>query len=285
MPSPDDPRLTPPAGPGRRGQVALTRLALRSVPDSDGEQVTQALYGETLRVFEARAGFAEVQLERDRYVGYARLDGIREAVLAPTHQVCVLRTHAYSAPGVKAPGPLALPMGACLTASEDRENGFVRCEAAGWVPAGHLRSLSAPDNDPAAIAERFLGVPYLWGGRDSAGLDCTGLTVAAFGACGVTLPRDSDMQFAWAGTAIEDWNAPGALRRGDLVFWNGHVGIMLDAARFLHANAHHMAVAAEPLSGAIERIARLYGEPVGARRIDIEKARQERPAWLRSQSA
>ena len=99
-------------------------------------------------------------------------------------------------------------------------------------------------------------------------------------AAGVMLPRDSDMQFAWCGTDIPDWRAPNALRRGDLVFWKGHVGIMTDSERLLHANAWHMAVAVEPLESAITRIANYYAEPIGARRIDVSSERQCRPDWL-----
>ncbi len=113
------------------------------------------------------------------------------------------------------------------------------------------------------------------------GIDCTGLVQQAFGACGVAVPRDSDMQGAWAGAAIGDWAVPGKLRRGDLVFWGGHVGIMLDSDTLLHANAHHMAVAAEPLAQAIERIAETYGEPIGARRIDLEMQTGRKPDWLK----
>ena len=280
MPDFDDSRLMTPVGTGRAGQIRSASVAVRAAPKDTAEMVTQALFGETLQQFDSDGDFVQVQLDRDRYVGWVHADALAEAGLTATHRVSTLRTHAYAEPNIKSAPVVALPLGARVRVTGDTENGFAQCGDAGWVPDRHLRTVDDVDDDPAAIAETFRDAPYLWGGRETSGIDCTGLTVAAFGACGVTLPRDSDMQFAWVGTPIEDWSVPGALQRSDLVFWKGHVGIMLDDACFLHANAHHMAVASEPLSEAIERIARLYGDPIGARRIDIEKARRETPAWL-----
>ena len=120
----------------------------------------------------------------------------------------------------------------------------------GAVVLQHLSEAGSAAADWAAVAERFIGVPYLWGGKTSLGLDCSGLVQVALGACGIAAPRDSDMQE----NAIGDTLAPGAaLRRGDLVFWPGHVALMLDREIAIHANAFHMAVVAEPLTHAVQR--------------------------------
>ena len=280
MPDFNDKRLTPPEGvTGPAMQVSAGVAALRDAPRPDAEMVTQALHGETLRVLEEQGEFALVQLDRDRYVGWALLEAFSAPVLAATHKISAMRTYAYSEPSLKSAPRFIVSMGCALPVTGTEEK-FVRVDRAGWVPVQHVQPLDAFEEDAAGVAERFLHAPYLWGGCESLGLDCTGLTRAAYHACGVTLPRDSDMQFAWAGAPIENWKAPGALQRGDLVFWKGHVGIMLDGEMFLHANAHHMAVAKEPLSGAIERIAKIYGEPIGARRIDVSNLRGKTPAWL-----
>ncbi|MEM7766657.1 MAG: NlpC/P60 family protein [Pseudomonadota bacterium] len=279
MPTKDDPRLTPPDGPATPMQVTAGVCALRGAPDPGAEMVSQALHGETVQLYREAGEFGEVQLERDGYVGWALMEALSSPVLETTHRVSALRTYVYSEPDLKSAPHFLLTLGAKVVA-EEQDGQWVGCARAGWIHETHLAGLDTLEHDPAAVAVRYLGTPYLWGGRESLGLDCTGLTVAAFGACGVLLPRDSDIQFAWAGAPIEGWDAPGALQRGDLVFWKGHVGIMLDAERVIHANAHHMAVAAEPLDGAISRIAVHYGDPIGARRIDVAESRGQAPDWL-----
>jgi cell wall-associated NlpC family hydrolase len=172
-----------------------------------------------------------------------------------------------------------LCLGARLAATGRQEGDWIECARAGWVHQRHLAPLEVFEPDPATVAARYLHTPYLWGGRESLGLDCSGLIQQAHEAAGILLPRDSDMQLAWAGAPIADWQRPGALARGDLVFWEGHAGIMLDAAQIVHANAWHMAVAIEPLGEAIARIRSLYADPVGAVRIDPAQ-RGRTPAWM-----
>ena len=281
MPDFDDKRLTQPAGGSPTPmQVSAGVAAVRAVPRDDGEMTTQALYGEAVNVFAEQGEFAHIQMPRDRYVGWVRMETLSAPVLEPTHKVSALRTYVYSEPDLKSAPHFIVSMG-CRLSVTGQEGRFLKLGRGGWLPEQHATADDIFEHDPAGVAERFLHAPYLWGGCESLGLDCTGLTRAAFNACGVTLPRDSDMQFAWSGEAIEAWDEPGRLQRGDLVFWEGHVGIMLDAETFLHANAHHMAVAKEPLTGAIERIAKIYGEPIGARRIDVSSERGRVPDWLR----
>lgn len=282
MPEFTDNRLMPPDGAtGTPMQVSAGVAAIRTSPRADAEMGTQALHGETVQIFTEEGDWAQVQMDRDRYVGWALVDALSAPVLRVTHTVSAIRTYVYSEPDLKSAPCFLVSMGSRLAVT-GQEGKFLRVDRAGWVPMQHAVPIGTVEEDPAGVAERFLHAPYLWGGCESLGLDCTGLTRAAFQACGVLLPRDSDMQFAWAGDAVSDWKTPGALKRGDLVFWKGHVGIMLDAETFLHANAHHMAVAREPLASAIERIAKLYGEPIGARRINVSSLRGVEPDWLKA---
>lgn len=280
MPEPSDPRLAAPEGRPSPFQVSAGVAAIRAEPAPDAEMVTQALHGETLQVFSETGEFGAVQLDRDNYVGWVLMEAVSAPPLRATHRVQALRTYVYSEPDLKSAPRFLVSLNARMVVEPERSGRFVKCARAGWVVADHLVPLDVWEPDPASVAERFIGAPYLWGGRESLGLDCTGLTVAAFGACGVELPRDSDMQFAWAGEPIEDWNQPGALHRGDMVFWKGHVGLLADGHTLVHANAHHMAVARESLSAAIERIAPLHGLPIGARRLSVAAARAHHPDWM-----
>ena len=261
-----------------RMQVSSGVTALRSKPEPDAIMTSQALHGEIVHLHREQGEFGFVQCERDRYAGWALMESLSAPVVEPTHRISALRTYAFSEADLKSAPHYLLSLGAELWV-EDESGGYFKDVRGGWITNKHVVDIDAYEDDPAAIAERFIGAPYLWGGRESLGLDCSGLTIAAYGACGVLLPRDSDMQFAWSGENISDWDQPGVLTRGDLVFWKGHVGIMSDSEHVIHANAHHMATAKEKLSGAIERIAKHYGEPIGARRIDISTGR-ERPKWM-----
>ena len=247
---------------------APRRLACRApsagilqTPDAGAEQLDQILLGETFDVLETAHGWAWGQARRDGYVGYVALDALAKAETAPTHRVQALRTFGFSRPDLKSP-----PLGAyslnALVAIEGEAKGFLDAGAAGWIFKAHLAPIGEVETDPAAVAKRFVGVPYLWGGRDSVGMDCSGLVQQALYACGRACPRDSDQQLAAFPETAAD-----ALARGDLVFWKGHVGMMLDGERLIHANGHHLATAIEPLSEAIDRIrAAGAGEPLGFRR-------------------
>ena len=236
---------------------AAASAAIRRSPNAEAEQLDQLLFGETFKALESADGWAWGQADRDGYVGYVQLAELTPGLLSATHRVSALRAYAFSRPDIKS-RPLALLSFGALVAVEAEEGKFQKTAGAGWFPVGQLKPIGLIETDPAAVAERFLGAPYQWGGRESLGLDCSGLVQQALMACGFSCPRDSDQQQT-LGVCV----AQADLRRGDLVFWKGHVGMMLDRERFLHANAFHMQVAIEPLAEAIARI----GEPATLRRI------------------
>lgn len=244
-------------------QASAPVLAVRRAPEADAEQVSQLLFGEGFRVAEEREGWAWGQCERDGYVGYVLMEGLSAPVLRPTHRVAALRTYAFAEPSLKSAAVGLVSLNALVTV-EAEEGRWRRVARLGWIASEHLAPVGRDlETDPAGVALRFLGAPYLWGGRESLGLDCSGLIQQAFNACGLACPRDSDMQAA-LGVAI---TRP-ELRRNDLVFWKGHVGIMLDEVRLLHANGFHVATAVEPLDEAIARIeAAGAGAPTGFRRV------------------
>jgi cell wall-associated NlpC family hydrolase len=240
---------------------------VRKAPETGAEQMDQLLFGERFDVLEALDGWVFGQARRDGYVGFVRADALGAAGPAPTHCVSALRTFAFDRPSIKTP-PMGRYCRNALVTVEAVDGRFARIAGSGWITAAHLSPLGDWADDPAAVAQDYLGTPYLWGGRDSLGLDCSGLVQQALYACGRSCPRDSDQQQA-LGLAVTPGEGLNALERNDLVFWRGHVGIMLDATRLLHANAHHMAVAIEPLAEAVARIAAAgFGEPVAYRRLD-----------------
>lgn len=250
---------------GERRQVGAPALPLRRAPRFDATLDTEALLGETLAVYEEHEGWAWVQLEHDDYVGYMPSAELVPVTAPPTHRIAALRTYVFPAPDSKVPPLSMLSLNARVTVTEERGR-YLRLANGGFVYGAHAVPVAQPVEDFVTVAETFLGAPYLWGGRTSIGLDCSGLVQLAAAAGGHALPRDADMQAAEAGEAI-DWQEGRALARGDLVFWEGHVGIMTSAEDFLHANAHHMAVQREPLRKAVERIKAAGFDVTGARRL------------------
>ncbi len=276
-----DKRITLPEGGVRTEfQVCAGVVALRSAPRPDATQVSQALFGETVLLHHEAGEFGLVQCGHDGYVGWALMAALSAPVLAPTHRVCVPRLHTYAEPKVSAAPNFVIGIGAKLTATGARDGRYIQFERAGWVVDHLVSPIADLETDPASVAERYLATPYLWGGRDCLGLDCSGLVQVAFEACGVAGPRDSDMQREWFGDPIENWKDSGALRRNDLICWKGHIGILLDSETLLHANGTFMSTIREPLRPAIERIAKEYGEPLGVRRIDLSGLQGVVPPWL-----
>ncbi len=243
-------------------QATAARAPIQKAPAFDAEQVDELLFGEAFAVLATDSDFVFGQAVRDGYVGW-----VEEALLGdpgppPTHRVLALAALAFDEPSIKAPVVHRLSMNA-LASVEAREGRFLKLHGSGWVVETHLAPMGVFADDPAAVALQFLGAPYLWGGRSSDGLDCSGLVQQALYACGFACPRDSDQQ---SGLGRKVALADAA--RNDLVFWPGHVGVMLDGARLLHANAHAMCVSIEPIGEAIARIeAAGSGPPSAVRRL------------------
>ena len=235
---------------GVRRRVMVSIAPVRREPRPDARLETEALAGEAATVFDERDGFAWAQLERDGYVGYLASAALGPDGPPPTHRVTALRSFVFPGPDLKLPPLATLPLGAAVT-PRDEERGYVRLAEGGWLWAGHLAPIHYREPDWPGTAERLLGTPYLWGGRTPGGIDCSGLVQLALAEAGTEAPRDSDLQEAALGRPVP---AEAERRRGDLVFWRGHVGVMLDAVRLLHANGHHMAVAIEPVREAERRI-------------------------------
>jgi cell wall-associated NlpC family hydrolase len=240
---------------GEPAQVVQAAAPLRDEPDARCTWSTEALFGEIVTVYERRDSWAWVQLARDGYVGYLRASALSSQVKPPTHRVKALGSLLYTAPDVKAAPWMQLSMNAMLAVAEMGDT-FARLADGSFVPARHLAERDRFAADFVAVAERFVGTPYLWGGKTRAGLDCSGLVQVALHAAGHDCPRDSDMQQAELGAEVGVKDDLDGLARGDLLFWRGHVGIMVDGFLLLHANAHHMAVVVEPVRGAVDRIAR-----------------------------
>jgi cell wall-associated NlpC family hydrolase len=279
----DDPRLTPArpdlAAKYLEGKVAAARFVtgedfgiadalapMRSGPSCDAELSTQALKGERVTIYDRNVeGFAWGQLNSDGYVGWLPDSALAKPAAPPTHKIIAVRTFAFPGPSIKLPPVDTLVMGAMIN--------VVRAEAPfavtreGWyLPLPHIGSIERHAEDFVAVAERFVGTPYLWGGKSSFGIDCSGLVQVSLNAAGTGCPRDSDMQQDGLGRAL-DPAEPEKLQRGDLIFWIGHVAIVRDADSIVHANAHHMATVIENTKDAIARIKSAGSEITAIKRL------------------
>ncbi|MCB9946493.1 MAG: C40 family peptidase [Rhodospirillaceae bacterium] len=237
---------------GMPTRVLCPRLAVRETPDHRAPWTSELLMGEGFVVYDRQDGWAWGQVEADDYVGYVRDDGLGDAGLAPTHAVAALAALVFPEPDLKREPVATLSFGSRVTVV-DHSGKYARLADGGWLACV---ALAAPDTvapDYVATAARFFGVPYLWGGRSSAGLDCSGLVQVALAAAGIGAPRDSYQQERAVGDAVpaDRWNE---LQRGDLVFFPGHVGFMADATTLLHANATAMAVSCDRLADVVRRI-------------------------------
>ncbi len=279
----DDPRLTPARGDiaakylegkvkaarfvaGEEFEVADALAPLRETPTGDATLLTQALKGERVTIYDRNGeGFAWGQLHGDGYVGWLPDTALTTSMSAPTHKVTALRTFAFPGPSIKLPPVETLPMEARITVP--REDGAFVVTREGWyLPRRHVGTLDDAENDFVAVAERYVGTPYLWGGKSSLGIDCSGLVQVSLNATGTGCPRDSDMQQEGLGRALSPAEMK-KLERGDLIFWKGHVAIARDAGTIVHANAHHMATVVENTHDAIARIRTAGSEVVAIKRL------------------
>lgn len=250
---------------GEQRQVIAGSAQLRKAPRFDAPLETEFLYGDVVRVYDENEGWAWAQSDEDAYVGYVSADALGKIVSQPTHRVRALRTHLYPAPDIKTPPIELLSMNARVDI-ESIDGRFAKLKNGGFAIAAHLIPVEEFAGDFVSVAREFLGAPYLWGGRTSIGLDCSALIQLSLQASGVECPRDTDMQEAILGEALSTPHDQSAYARGDLIFWKGHMGVMLDETRLLHANAHHMAVAIEGVAEAIARIAASEGQVTSVRR-------------------
>jgi cell wall-associated NlpC family hydrolase len=252
--------------PGQAGRYVDGELRAVVAPvadllrEPDGALDCQLLFGAEFLVLEDRDGWSFGQAVRDGYVGYVRSDQLQQAV-AVSHKITALASHVYSAADMKSDAVKTLPFGARLRGQI--EGDFLGLSGGGFVPVQHIKPIGEIEPDFVARFESFLGIPYLWGGNSTWGMDCSGALQLALHAAGRDCPRDTDMQVLELGNKLAD-DAP--LKRGDLIFWQRHVGVMLDPETLIHANAHHMAVAVEPLGRAIKRIEMAGDGSVTARR-------------------
>jgi prepilin-type processing-associated H-X9-DG protein len=250
---------------GTEREVVVAQAPMRRTPAPDAAYDTEALRGERVMIYEENdEGWSWGQLCIDGYVGWLPTGALGPPGPAPTHRVAALRSLVYPGRTIKTPPLEALSFG-CRVAVTAQEGNWMALASGGFMASRHLASIETREVDFVSVAERFIGVPYLWGGKTSLGLDCSGLVQVALASCGIDCPRDSDMQERALGTAVA--GDLSNLRRGDLLFWDGHVAIQRDAHTLVHANGFHMAVAAEPVAEAISRIRAAGSEVTSVKRL------------------
>ncbi len=251
---------------GVRMRVTAPKAPLRRNPAPDAPLDTEALHGERVTVYETtEEGWCWGQLEADSYVGWIPASALSAPGQEVTHRVDALRTLVFAGPNIKRPPLMALPFLSRVVVVR-QEGDFAVSDDGGFVSASHLVPVDAVVPDFVGTARQFMGAPYLWGGRTNLGLDCSGLVQIALQAAGYACPRDSDMQ-AGFGSQVDVSGGLGELRSGDLVYWKGHIGIVSEPGRLLHANGFHMAVAEEPLDDAVKRIRNSGSEVLAVRRV------------------
>lgn len=241
-------------------QKRVTLPVIDLLRSPGGPRDRQLLYGDVVTVTEDVGGFSRITADKDGYTGWVERNHL-DQIEPQTHWIAAAATHAYAEPDMKRPDQLSLSFGSRVRALSEK-NSFLETTL-GYIPSVHTAPTYSRMTDPVAVAELFLGTPYLWGGNSRFGLDCSGLVQAGLLACGIACPGDSGDQESALGVDIP---ADSPAQRGDLLFWKGHVAWVAADNLLLHANAYHMAVALEPMDQAIARIAAQGDGPVTARK-------------------
>jgi len=236
----------------------VAQTPIRSAGCADATAVSELLWGEGFDLFDVAGDWGFGRSSHDRYTGWVAMAALRDNSVVATQPVTARVAPLFARADIKAPVLASLPFGAQV--GGDVEGKFLAVAGGGYL---HLRHLAPLPSTPIEVARLFSGAPYVWGGRTPVGVDCSGLVQAALAACGIACPRDSDQQREALGTAVDFADRSG----GDIIFFPGHVGILLDADTLLHANAHWMAVVAEPLADVIARLADTPQPVTGVRRI------------------
>jgi cell wall-associated NlpC family hydrolase len=248
-------------------EVIAPQTPVRGEPQSDALLATEALKGERVTVYDINAeGWVWGQLSADGYVGWLAESALKRPEQQSTHKVTALRTLVFPGPSIRLLPLEALPFGAQLVVVETKDQMAIT-PGRGYVAAVHLALVKQYERDFVAVAERFVGAPYLWGGKTVLGLDCSGLVQISLAASGTASPRDSDMQEEALGARVAVASGLSDPQRGDLIFWKGHVAIVRDRTSLIHANAFHMAVAIEPIIEAVKRIRASGAEILSIRRL------------------
>jgi len=244
---------------GVEKQVGIGIAPLKEASDWEARLASEMLHGERVTVYDEKDGWAWVQAASDSYVGYVPGECLETPGPSPTHRVTALHTFLYADPDLKSAPLDILPLSADLALSGETDGDFVELAGGGWLFRAHVAPSTESEADFVSVAERFLWTPYLWGGKSSRGIDCSGLVQVSLRAAGHQVMRDTDMQAGSLGELVET-DAP--RRRGDIVYFPGHVGIMLDDTRLLHANAWTMTVAIHPLSEVTDKISQKHPQPI-----------------------
>lgn len=222
---------------------------------------TECLYGESVEIIKNYSDWVYCKLNTDSYYGWIDKNSLGKLKKA-THRVIAIRSFIYKERNAKSDTLLYLPMGSLLALEEIHSdwakistpiNGQIK---SGYIPIGHIVKIGHKVSDWVNFAEKLKGTPYKWGGRDTLGLDCSALLQLSYQTFGVNIPRNSSQQVKLNKKRIDSISD---LKRGCVVFWKGHVGIMIDNLNCLHSNAFHMKAVIEPLEDIINRMDIKFG--------------------------